>query len=174
MTFRSFGPLLRFDHHRGNGATGRAAVDPERAVYYAAWSENASEAFASCLVEVFGDTGIVEPAGFHVAMPEVSSALTMLDLMDSGSMRAGTVVAIAKCPHDASQPWSRCFYERVDLYDTIDGLIYRNAHNDQPALVLYERAQANLQCTDDDTLRLDDGEIRIALLTAMRANNLVF
>ena len=174
MTFRSFGPLLRFDHHRGDGATMRAAIDPDRAVYYAAWSENASEAFASCLVEVFGDTGMVEPSDFHVAMPEVTADLTLLDLLDSGSMRAGTVAAIAKCPHDASQPWSRFFYERVDLYDTVDGLIYRNAHNDQPALVLYERAQARLHCTDDDTLRLDDGRIRIALLTAMRANNLVF
>src|SRR5215218_4565145 len=50
LTFRRNGPRLRFDHHRGSGPQRAPADDPDRAVYYAAWSSNISEAFSSCLV----------------------------------------------------------------------------------------------------------------------------
>lgn len=100
--------------------------------------------------------------------------LHVLDLLDNGSMRAGIVAAISKCGHDASQPWSRCFYERNDLYGLVDGLCYRNAHNDQPAIVLFERSRACLDCDEAAILRLDDQRLRASLIEAMIANNLVF
>lgn len=59
-------------------------------------------------------------------------------------MRAGTVAAIAKCEHTLSQPWARFFYEQPDFYELCDGLLYSNAHNDEPAIMLYERAREAL------------------------------
>jgi hypothetical protein len=97
LTFRANGPRLRFDHHRGRGPDRAPADDPERAVYDAAWSPDLAEALASCLVEVFGDTGLVAVGEFHAAMPTLTRALCLLDLRDHGAMRAGTVAAVAKC-----------------------------------------------------------------------------
>ena len=174
LTFRSYGPLKRFDHHRGQEPDRTPCDDPERAVYYAAWSGDLRQALSSCLVEVFGDTGFVEPGERLVAMPTVTRPLRLLDLCSRGAMRAGTVAAIAKCEYRLSQPWSRYFYETPDTYGLIDGLCYLNAHNDEPAILLYERARDALHCTDHDIVRLDDPRLRPTLLAIMRANNLVW
>lgn len=174
LTFRAYGPLKRFDHHRGEGPDHDPCDDPERAVYYAAWSSDVPRALSSCLVEVFGDTGVVEPGERRVAMPSLTRPLRLLDLCFQGAMRAGTVAAIAKCEYRQSQPWSRYFYETTSLYDTIDGLCYLNAHNDEPAILLYDRARDALRCSDDDIVRLDDPRLRPTLLAIMRANNLIW
>ena len=174
LTFRSYGPLKRFDHHRGQEPDRTPCDDPERAVYYAAWSGDIRQALSSCLVEVFGDTGFVEPGAYHVAMPTVTRPLRLLDLCSRGAMRAGTVAAIAKCEYRLSQPWSRYFYETPAAYGPIDGLCYLNAHNDEPAILLYERARDALHCTDADTIRLDDPHLRPTLLEIMREHNLVW
>ncbi len=150
------------------------ANDPERAVYYAAWSDDLSEALSSCLVEVFGDTGIVELGDFQVAMPSVVRSLRLLDLRGRGAMRAGTVAAIAKCDHRQSQPWSRYIYETELAYGVVDGLIYSNAHNDEPAVVLYERARPALVCHDEAIVRLDDPALQPLLDDLMRENQLTF
>lgn len=154
-TFRFNGPRARFDHHRGEGLERSPVDDPDRGVYYAAWSESLSEALSCCLVDVFGDTGIVEPGNYHVAMPTTTRLFRLLDLCGRGAMRAGTIAAIAKCEHHQSQPWSRYFYEHPADYEAVDGLIYRNAHNDEPVIMLYERAQSALTCADEAVVRLD-------------------
>jgi len=84
-------------------------------------------------------------------------------------MRAGTVTAVAKCPHRLSQPWSPYFYEE---YGAIDGFAYRNAHNDEPALMLYERAKDALVCPDEDASRLDDPSVLQNVVSIMHRNNL--
>jgi hypothetical protein len=174
LTFRANGPRKRFDHHRGKGPDREPADDPERAVYYASWSTDVSEALSSCLVEVFGDTGFVALGDLEVASPALQRPLQLLDLRGSGAMRAETLAAIAKCEHRLSQPWSRYFYEnRVD-FGAIDGLVYRNAHNDEPAIILYERAQSALVCPAGAVARLDHPGLRPLLLAIMRRNNLVF
>ena len=43
-----------------------------------------------------------------------------------------------------TQAWSRYFYENLDLYEYIDGLIFNNAHDGQMAIALYERAASKL------------------------------
>ncbi|AGY60078.1 RES family NAD+ phosphorylase [Gloeobacter kilaueensis] len=53
LTFRYFGSIARFDHHRA-GNSRKKNNDPERGVYYAAFT------LSGCLVEVFGDTGVIE------------------------------------------------------------------------------------------------------------------
>jgi hypothetical protein len=173
LTFRANGPRMRFDHHRGRGPDRDPVDDPDRAVFYAAWSPNPAEALSSCLVEVFGDTGIVAFADLAVAMPAVTRPLHLLDLRDNGAMCAGTLAAIAKCEHRLSQHWSRYFYENVAHYGAIDGLAYRNAHNDEPAVALYERARPALACSADDVVRLDHPGLRPLLIDVMRRNNLI-
>ena len=174
LTFRRNGPRTRFDHHRGQHPNRQPCDDAERAVYYASWSAHIVEAFSSCFVEVFGDTGIVELGNLMVAMPTTTRPLNLLDLRDRGAMHAGTVAAVAKCEHRLSQAWSRHFYENETDFDAIDGLIYRNAHNDEPAIVLYDRAQDALVCPDAAVARLDDPGLRSLVVTIMRRNNLTF
>jgi len=174
LTFRGYGPLRRFDHHRGSGPEHAPSDDPDRAVYYAGWSSVLSQALSSCLVEVFGDTGVVEFGDRRVALPTLGRPLHLLDLRERGAMRAGTVAAIGKCEHPLSQLWSRYFYETAVDFDAIDGLLYLNAHNDESAVILYERGRSALHCTDADVVRLDDAQLRPLLTQLVRANNLVW
>lgn len=165
LTFRNYGPLHRFDHHRGDTPT----VDQERGIYYAAFT------LSSCLVECFGDTGLIETKGKQVASVEVIRSLRLLDLRGSGAMKAGSVAALAKVSDRLlSQQWSRFFYEEVDLYGKIDGLIFYNAHNDEEAIALYERARNGLSCPDADVMALDDLQLRPAIQQAAKDNHLIF
>jgi hypothetical protein len=125
-------------------------------------------------VEVFGDTGIVEIGKRLVALPILDRPLQLLDLRAHGAMRAGTVAAIAKCEHQHAQPWSRYFYETDSDFDSVDGLIYLNAHNDGDTLMLDERGRNSLRCDSKSVLRLDDPSLRPLLLEIMRNNNLVW
>lgn len=174
LAFRGYGPLRRFDHHRGTGFEHEPGGDPDRSVYYAAWSSDLSQALSSCLVEVFGDAGVVEVGDRRVAIPTVTRPLRLLDLRSRGAMRAGTVAAVAKCEHRLSQAWSRYFYETTVDFDAIDGLLYLNAHNDEPAVMLYERGAGALRCADEDVVRLDDPRLRPLLTELVRANNLLW
>jgi hypothetical protein len=161
-SFRRFGPVHRFDHHRGT----RAAEDPERGVYYAAFT------LSSCIVEVFGDAGVVWFGERHVASPRVTRGLRLLDLRGHGAMRAGSVDALAKtADRRLSQAWARYFYEQTNTYGAVDGVVYFNAHNDEPALVLFERAEGALECPAERIIRLDDPAIRpLVLEIALRHN----
>jgi len=164
LTFRNYGPLHRFDHHRGS----KPRVDQEREIYYAAFT------LSSCLVECFGDTGIIEIKGQQVAFVEVIRPLKLLDLRDSGAMRAGSVSALAKVSdRRLSQEWSRFFYEQVDIYDKLDGLIFYNAHNDEEAIALYERSSCGLSCPDTEVMILNDPQLRPAIQQAAKDNHLI-
>lgn len=164
--FRSYGPLLRFDHHRGR-ADGKPGDDAERGIYYAAMT------LSSCLVEVFGDTGVVDLYRHHVASPILRRELRLLDLRRNGAMRAGTKAAIAKVSgRGLSQAWSRHFYETTGVYGEVDGLIYPHAHNDEEAVALYERAADALECPSDRVMGLEDEALRAAVLEAADDNDL--
>ena len=128
LTFRQYGSIHRFDHQRG--AVPRN--DSERGIYYAALT------LSGCIVETFGDTGVIEIKEQQLALMELNRPLTVLDLRGPGAMRAGSVAALAKtADRTLSQAWSRYFYE---VYPQIDGIFYYNAHNDEPAVALYQRA----------------------------------
>jgi hypothetical protein len=165
-TFRAYGPTARFDHHRGYPA--RPGYDPRhRGVYYAALS------LEGCLVEVFGDSRIVDPQGYYVAQPLLTRDVTLLDLRGNGALRAGTVAAIAKADNVVvTQAWSRFFYKRSDIYSVIDGLVWLNAHNDDIAIMLYERAADALDCPDSRVMPLDDPLLRRALVRAAQRTNM--
>jgi len=167
--FRYHGPHSRFDHHRGHGPPEHlSASDPERGVYYAAFS------LAGCIVEVFGDLGSIVFGDYHVAKPEAIRDLTLLDLRREGAMRAGSVAALAKiADRSLSQAWSRHFYDHPEIFGTIDGIVYFNAHNDDEAIVLFERAAGALVCPPERVLRLDDSNLRTVEEDIAWRNNLV-
>ncbi|ELR96942.1 hypothetical protein [Gloeocapsa sp. PCC 73106] len=52
--------------------------------------------------------------------------------------------------------------------------MYFNAHNDEEAIALYERAKDALSCKSDLIIRLDDLQLRSHLQTIALAHNLVF
>jgi hypothetical protein len=164
LTFRYFGPKMRFDHHIPD-VKGAPVDNPNRAVYYSGFT------LSCCMVEIFGDGG-VEFAQWNVAYPYATRDLILLDIRHNGAMRAGTVAAIAKVYHELAQQWSRFFYERIDLYTNCDGVVYSNAHNDEDAILLYERADGALDCSR--TVRLDDKRLRKEVLLTMYNNNMYF
>ncbi len=130
------GPRHRFDHHPPGLPTDHLA----RGIYYAA------DTLAGCIVEVFGDSGVIEPPGFGVATVELTTDAKLLDLTGSGAWHAGTVAAI--CQHadrSTTQPWARYFYE---IHVDIAGLKYANAHNNDVAYALFERTGGFHVCDD--------------------------
>jgi RES domain len=167
-TFRSYGPINRFDHQRLSPA-GTRAEDPERGISYAGLT------LSCCLVECFGDTGAIEIKGQQIGRIQLTRDLTLLDLRANGAMRAGSVAALAKvADRHLSQAWSRYFYEQTDLYGQIDGISFFNAHNDEEAIALYERAQSALICPDDRILPLAHPSLRPAIQQAALDNHLDF
>ena len=168
LTFRNFGPINRFDHQRISSQVDRAQ-DPERGIYYAGFT------LSCCLVECFGDSGVVELKDQKICQVQLTRDLTLLDIKDNGAMRAGSVAALSKvADRKLSQEWSRYFYEQTSLYGQIDGISFRNAHNDEEAIALYERTQSALMCPDDQILRLDHPSLRPAIQQAALDNHLDF
>lgn len=168
-SFRFFGPLLRFDHQRGQDAPDRPGHDPERGIYYAA------RALTGCIVEVFGDIGVIECGDWHVAVVQAARDLRLIDLRRRGAMRAGMVAAIAKeASRPLTQAWSRHFYEQAATYTTVDGLVFFNAHNDEAAFALYERCADALHCPTGWMRRLDHPALRPHLLVIAERHNLIF
>ena len=99
-----------------------------------------------------------------IAMPTVTRPLHLLDLCGIGAMRAGSVSALcATADRALSQQWSRYFYEE-SIYQNCDGIHYHNAHNNEEAFVLYERAANGLACPPDQVLALTNPGLRAELL----------
>lgn len=167
ITFRYFGPIHRFDHHRGSQE--QPQKDTDRGIYYTAFT------LSSCLVEYYGDLGVIETENKYLALINVTQTLKLLDLRGSGAMKAGTVAALAKTDdRKISQAWSRYFYDEELIYDQIDGIIYFNAHNDEEAIALYERAINALSCPPNHIFPLNDLRFRSAIQSAALKNNLIF
>jgi len=165
LTFRRFGPLRRFDHQEPHA--GQPASDPDRGIYYAA------QTLSGCIVEVFGDTGLIACGEWHIARVWLVRPLTLLNISGRGAMRAGSVAALSKVPdHAVAQQWSRHFYEQPE-YSQCDGIYYSNAHNDGPAFALYERAEDALDCPPGSVVRLDDPALRGELLRVAKLNHLI-
>ena len=159
LSFRHVGPLVRFDHHTQGAA--------ERAIYYAALS------LEGCVVEVFGDVGVVRLCELRVANPLLERELLLLDLRGRAAMRAGTVVAVSSADHALSQQWSRYFNDNPDSYGQIDGLIYAKAHNGADAIALYERSQGAVTCPAERDWSLRDPVVETAIRAIAHDNNLL-
>ena len=161
-TFRRTGPLHRFDHHEP-AREGADQQGDSRGILYCGFS------LSCCLVECFGDTGVIETEGRRLALIETTRPINLLDLQGNGAMRAGTVVAISgAADRQLSQKWSRYFY---GCYQNIDGLIYSIAHNAEAAVALYERAEDGLHCCHD--FALNKSELRSRILQVSLDHGLV-
>jgi hypothetical protein len=148
LSFRLFGPILRFDHHRA--PLENAAIDKERAIWYGApldQPEGMVTALEICMWESFAAERRVLP---NRALGRVRVAagqtLALLSLVDADAVRAGTIaqLAVTANPRD-SQEWSRFFYDEPDIYTRIDGLLYRSAWIGGFNIALYERGQPKLE-----------------------------
>ncbi len=95
--------------------------------------------------------------------------VSVLDLRGNGAMRAGSVAALAKvADRKLSQDWSRYFYNSCPQ---IEGILFYNAHNDEEAVALYERAEGSLEINFE--CRLDNSNLRPHILQAALDNNLI-
>jgi hypothetical protein len=174
LTFRHWGPLGRFDHQRCNlpdycyaVRTCEPSYDSERGISYFA------PTISSCLVEVFGDVGIIQITDHRIGLVTPKLDLNLLDIRNQGAMRAGANEAtLAKIPdRGVSQAWSRYFYEQPQIYSQIHGIIYGNAHNNEDAIALYERAEEFLRLEEELSLKHKD--LRRTILNAARDNSLI-
>lgn len=144
--------------------------DPLRGMYYVA----PVNLLSSCVVEVFGDAGCIEITDHQIALITTTNPLKLLDVRGSGAMRAGANDAtLAKTEkRGLSQAWSRYFYEQKEIYPKIEGIIYRNAHNDEEAIAIYERAKHLLACPPENVFPLKHELFRGPILKAAQENNL--
>jgi hypothetical protein len=187
-TYRYFGPLLRFDHHqpltKEEAAKFKGKEDPNRGITY--WGYTLS----CCLVELFGDTKIVEFKDYEVAIATLEQPLLLLDIRDKGAMAAGSVAALGSVADRlVSQAWSRFllnslnggnprngfsryFYEQIDIYQKVDGILYSNAHNGEKAVALYERSEPIISNAKIQTRPLKDRSIRHLIDAAVAENNM--
>ncbi|MGH2412245.1 MAG: RES family NAD+ phosphorylase [Microcystaceae cyanobacterium] len=162
--FRHYGPLGRFDHHRGK----TPAADPARGIIYAGMT------LSCCLVEVFGDGDVIEVNQQQVACLTLTDSLKLLDLRGAAAMQAGTVAAIsAIAQRSISQAWGRYFYEHPQLYQEVDGLIFNNAHNAEEAIALYERAKRQITSADVKVMELNHPELRSAIFRIAARHDLL-
>ena len=161
LTFRRRGgPLLRFDHHSDPGQN---PDDQSRGIHYSA------PTLEGCLVEVFGDDGLISTQDRQLGSLLVRRSLQLLDLRGDGAWKAGATQAICSCSSRSdSQQWARYFHS---TYPELDGLIYGNAHNGADAVALFERADGALTLEHD--LALADPRLRSRLLAAAAELQLV-
>jgi RES domain len=156
--FRFAGPVSRFDHH--------VKHEDGRGILYAAAD------FKGCLVEVYGNRGYGVAGERRHCGIRVSRALRLLELRGDGALRSGTIAQVSSGSHTTARRWSRYFYENTELYGVIDGIAYSNAHNEQTAFALYERAADAVANIEWDN-RLDDRSRRDEYECAAREANLI-
>ncbi|MDJ0901663.1 MAG: RES family NAD+ phosphorylase [Xenococcus sp. MO_188.B8] len=162
--FRYYGPLSRFDHQRGT----KAEIDSKRGIIYAGFS------LSCCLIEVFGDHGIIKLQQQQIAYITLKQSIKLLNLRDSGAWDAGaTSSMVVDGRRKLTQAWSRYFYGNSDLYGEIDGLIFNNAHNGEEAICLYERAVKQLSSASISTLNLNEPTMRESILKVANQLNLL-
>jgi len=162
--FSGLGPRHRFDHHRVSGSG--PADDPDRRIYYAA------NDLKGCVVEVFGDTGVVTVGDLRVALVQLRRDVQLLDLRSNPALAAGSVAALAAtADRPLSQEWARWFYEHPADFGAIDGMAYLNAHNDDPAYALFERAEDAVEAIGH--LRLAHNLFRAQLRAIAAACNMI-
>jgi hypothetical protein len=80
-------------------------------------------------------------------------------------MAAGKVTAISAITQkEITQAWGRYFYEHLELYDRVDGLIFSGAHNGEDTIALYERAEAIISSSKVKEIDLKSETLRSTIL----------
>jgi hypothetical protein len=162
--FRYFGPLSRFDHHRGD----KPELELDRGIIYAGFS------LSCCLIEIFGDDGTIETEHWQIANITLTQSLKLLDLRGEAAWNVGSVTSMTNTgTRKLTQAWSRYFYENQQLYTEIDGLIFNNAHNGEDAIALYERAKMSIASAKIKVTNLNDPALKGSILEIANRLNLL-
>lgn len=157
-SFRTFGPVSRFDHQRRPAPFPAARDDPDRGIFYAA------PEFECSLAEAFGDRWVVQTDDAWLAVLRLTSDLHLLDLRGKGAIHAGSVYAVTTDGDRAiTQDWGRYWYEHPD-FGSLDGLIYPGAHTGQDAIAVWERAAGKYRVRLDAPL--DDSAVYAEVIVA--------
>lgn len=135
VTFRTFGPLNRFDHH--TPPITAKAIDPEgRSVSYF----GVDLATAAC--EVFGQAGVAPVCpGFRVALVRPAREIVTYDLArPNAAMAIGAVPALASGNEDRelTQQWAQAIYEDQPAATKVDGIRYRTAYRGDYSIALWD------------------------------------
>lgn len=165
-SFRHFGPVLRFDHHRADILA--PADDPDRAITYI------GESFVCCLGEVFGDEAVVEPGTSRISRVTVVKSLKLLDVRGTAATGIGTTQAIgSEGVRSTTHEWARWIYEHRQLKG-VDGVIYTAFHSGHDSVALFERAEGKIDTpAGTPDFALSDPGVRSDLLLAAKALRLV-
>ena len=164
-TFRFNGPRARFDHQRCQPAD----EDPERGINY--WGFT----LKCCLVEVFGDTRVIDVEDYHLAKISLTQPIKLLNLIGDAAMLAGTLNSVSQiAEHDITQAWGKYFYETTSVYGKVDGLLFKNAHNDERSIALYERAKPKLDSAKVKTMPLASRSLRPAIIEVAQDCSMIF
>ena len=167
VSFRFNGARARFDHHRFSCKNPQN--DPDRGINY--WGFTLS----CCLVEVFGDTRVIDVDEYKVALLTLNQSLKLLDLRGAAAMNAGTLSSVSQtADRNLSQLWGKYFYEETEIYGLIDGLIFNNAHNNEDSIALYERAKPQLDSANIKILALNSLALRPAIAECALENSMIF
>lgn len=163
LSFRYSKPIHRFDHQRL-----KVKDKHTRGIWYGAFT------LSCCLTEIFGDSKTITVGEKEVALITLTQSLTLLDLRGSAAMRSGTVASIGGTAlRQVSQAWSQYFYEHLELYGEVDGLIYHTAHNGEEAIALYERAESKLALSNVEVMKLAHFQLQGAILKIASNNGMV-
>lgn len=153
--FRSYDPVSRFDHHSSN----EPSKDSRRRIIYAGFS------LSCCIAEYFGDGEIVNVENIKLSIIYLSKELKLLDLRGTAAMAAGTVAAISGITQRKKpQAWGKYFYEQVELYSKVDGLIFSGAYNGEDAIALYEKAEVIISSSKVKEIDLKSETLRSTIL----------
>jgi hypothetical protein len=164
LTFRSFGPVLRFDHHpAGPGDT--AAEHPDLGSWYGSWGP---QAIRCCGIEVFGDTRRIALRPSRLAVPQTTRELVLADLRGAGALAAGATAELPKWTDmRMTWAWARYFHGLTLDGQLVDGIAWDSARSNLPCLALFERAANGLACPASGrcSFALTQPHVRDQLLT---------
>lgn len=158
--YRFFGPLLRFDHQQPltkEEATSLKGKEDPRGMTY--WGYTLS----CCLVELFGDTKIVEFKDYQVAIAIIEQPLLLLDIRDKAAMAAGSVAAVDRLCKKAGiskkmSPHRIRHGSITAALDATNGNLRKvqklSRHKDINTVMIYDDNRTNYQ--DEITQLLDD------------------
>lgn len=128
---RTWGPVLRFDHHPLP-----AADHPGHGIWYGAADPRGA------LAEVFQETRVIDRHSDAKYLTGLTF-LRDLRLLDVGGLGGGTWMtraggnhALDSVPHRRSQEWARAVH---DAFPDIDGLAYRGRFAGGTCVALFER-----------------------------------
>jgi hypothetical protein len=129
-----------------------------------------SASHVACLVKLFEDTRDRARAAIsRGAHRETNAAAPRFARF--ACLLAGFTAAIGKIPNrEATQAVLRHVDEHPDLYTVVDGLLWPNAHNDEHAWALYERAENAIDAVQ--TLALNDKLLSVAVAYSALENAL--